>query len=293
MSLRAAGLVLAAAILAAAVVVPSPHSVVLTVDGQSGAYPSIAADGRFLAVAWGATGSDGTTSIYTAVSRDSGRTFAKPIRANDDGSRANLSGEQPPTLTLVPKTGQDPSVVVTWTAKTPGGTQLLSVRSDDGGQSFARPAVLPGSEGPGNRGWQATAATREGHVMAVWLDHRELAMPAGGATPMDHAAHQHGATPGQETDGVERAQRSKLFFAQLDDPSSAQAVTGGVCYCCKTALATAPAARSTWRGDMCTREAFAILPSLPPGTVDGRSPHPCGSARMAGSLTGVLKTDPP
>ena len=241
MRLKTSGVfVMTAAIVATTVVVPNRQSEVLTVDGQSSAYPSIAADGRFLAVAWGATGSDGTTSIYTAVSRDSGRTFARPILASDDGSRASLSGEQPPTLTLVPSAGQDPSVVVTWTAKTPRSTQLLSVRSDDGGQSFARPAILPGSEGPGNRGWQATATNREGHVMAVWLDHRELAMPAGGATPMDHAAHQHGATPGQETDGVERAQRSKLFFAQLDDPSSAQAVTGGVCYCCKTALATAP-----------------------------------------------------
>ena len=174
------------------------------------------------------------------MSRDSGRTFARPILTNDDGSLASLSGEQPPTLTLVPRSGQDPSVVVTWTTKTPGGTQLLSARSNDGGQSFTRPAALPGSDGSGNRGWQATATGRDGQVMAVWLDHRELAMPAGGAAPMDHAAHQHGAMPGRETDGVERAQRSKLFFAQLDDPSSAQALTGGVCYCCKTALATAP-----------------------------------------------------
>jgi hypothetical protein len=142
-------------------------------------------------------------------------------------------------MTLVPETGQDPVVVVTWTAKTSGGTQLLSVQSHDGGQSFTRPAALPGSEASGNRGWQAATAGNNGQVMAVWLDHRELAIPAG-ASAMDHSAHQHGATAGRETDGVERAQRSKLFFAQLGDPNSARALTGGVCYCCKTALATAP-----------------------------------------------------
>src|SRR6187401_1341069 len=99
MRLKASGVfVMTAAVVATTVVIPNRQSVVLTVDGQSSAYPSIAADGRFLAVAWGATGSDGITSIYTAVSRDSGRTFAKPILANDDGSRASLSGEQPPTL---------------------------------------------------------------------------------------------------------------------------------------------------------------------------------------------------
>ena len=130
--------------------------------------------------------------------------------------------------------------MVTWTARTPAGTQLLSARSNDGGQSFTRPAALPSSEASGNRGWQATAAGRDGQVMALWLDHRELAMPAGGAAPMGHGAHQHGASAGPKSDGVERAQRSKLFFARLDDTDGAHALTGGVCYCCKTALATAP-----------------------------------------------------
>ncbi len=32
------------------------------------------------------------------------------------------------------------------------------------------------------------------------------------------------------------AQRSKLFFASLDGTAAPRAVTGGVCYCCKTAL---------------------------------------------------------
>ena len=239
MSLKTSSVfVVAAAVAATTVVIPHRRAVELTVPGHSSAYPSITANGRFVAVAWGATASDGTTSIYTAVSRDAGRTFATPIRTNDGGRPASLSGEQPPTMTLVPRTDQDPAMIVTWTARTPGGTQLLSARSSDGGQSFTRPAALSGSEAPGNRGWQATAAGRDGHVIALWLDHRELAMPAGGA--MDHGAHQHGAEVGRETDSVERAQHSKLFFARLDDPNGAQALTGGVCYCCKTALATAP-----------------------------------------------------
>jgi hypothetical protein len=243
MSPRAIGVLVVAAtaaVLAISVVVPNRQSFVLTIEGHGSAYPSIAASGRFLAVTWGATSATGVTDIYMAVSRDAGRTFQNPTRANDDRSHAHLSGEQPPSLTLVPRAGQEPSVVVVWTAKTPGGTRLLSARSENGGRSFTPPAALPGSGGPGNRGWQATATSRNGQVMAVWLDHRQLAMPAGGATPMDHAAHQHGAQSGGQADGVERAQLSKLFFAQLDDPGSASSLTGGVCYCCKTAIATAP-----------------------------------------------------
>jgi hypothetical protein len=37
--------------------------------------------------------------------------------------------------------------------------------------------------------------------------------------------------------GVAMAQQSKLFFGSLDGTAAPRAVTGGVCYCCKTALA--------------------------------------------------------
>ena len=73
-------------------------------------------------------------------------------------------------------------------------------------------------------------------VLAIWLDHRELAK--GGPAPMSHSEHQHTAKAAQQTDGVARAQLSKLFFARLDGPESVRELTGGVCYCCKTTIAT-------------------------------------------------------
>jgi hypothetical protein len=62
-------------------------------------------------------------------------------------------------------------------------------------------------------------------------------------------AHVHGGTGAEPADGVARAQLSKLFFAHLDDANSARAVTGGVCYCCKTAVATGAdgAIYAAWR----------------------------------------------
>ena len=50
--------------------------------------------------------------------------------------------------------------------------------------------------------------------------------------------HQHGAAAHTPGDSVARAQLSQLFFATLDDPASAQAIASGVCYCCKTSVAT-------------------------------------------------------
>lgn len=202
------------------------------VKGRANAYASIAASGQFAAIAWGASVKD-ATDIHVAVSRDGGRSFSTPTRV---AGNARLAGEQPPRITLVSRAGRTPSIVVVWTANAPAGTRLLSSRSDDDGRTFTSPTPLPGSEAGGNRGWESIAASRSGDVAAVWLDHRESASGRRGSAPMNHVEHQHLAA-GQQ-DGVARAQLSKLWFARLGVTESAKALTGGVCYCCKTAIAT-------------------------------------------------------
>jgi hypothetical protein len=208
--------------------------VAVSVPGQVNATPSLAASGRVVALAWGVTKDQASTAVHVAVSRDSGRTFAAPVRVSDDRSAANLAAEQPPRVTLVPRAGREPSIVVMWTSKAASGTRLMVARSENGGTTFSRPAVLRASEAPGNRGWESLTTDRQGRVLALWLDHRELAAAGG-------AAHVHGAhaVASGASDGVERAQRSKLFFAPLEDPAGLREITGGVCYCCKTALAAA------------------------------------------------------
>jgi hypothetical protein len=236
-----------AALVAAAAGTPSGWAAELTVAGRSSANPSIAATGQFVAVAWGATTTDGPTDIYAAASRDGGRTFGSPVRVNDVAGEARLSGEQPPRVALVPRAGREPSLVVVWTARAAAGTRLLSARSDDGGKTFTRATALPGSNAPGSRGWEATATDRDGRVVAIWLDHRELAK--GATAPMSHAEHQHTAKAPQQSDGVARAQLSKLLFARLDRSDSARELTGGVCYCCKTTIAAGAdgAIYAAWR----------------------------------------------
>jgi len=210
----------------------------LAVNGRSNAQPSITASGRFVAVTWGAADADGATDVYVATSRDGGRTLGTPTRVNDAATVASLSGEQPPHVALIPRAGRDPAIVVVWTAKGATGTRLLSAQSDDGGKSFARPTEVPGTDAPGNRGWHAVTTDRDGHVVAVWLDHRELAQGSASGAGASASGHNHAAHGAQQTDGAARAQRSKLFFASLDGEATAQALTGGVCYCCKTAIAT-------------------------------------------------------
>src|SRR5215472_8482834 len=112
--------------------------VTLAISGRANATPSVAALDQSVAVVWGATLPSGGTDVYSAISRDGGRTFQKPVRVNDVDGDASLGLEQPPRISLVAHKGHDPSIVVVWTAKTKDGTRLLVARSENGGVSFAR-----------------------------------------------------------------------------------------------------------------------------------------------------------
>ena len=220
----------------------------VAVKGRTNGYASLAANGSFVGLAWGASTEKGVTDIYAAASRDGGRSFGPPVRVNDVAGAASLSGEQPPRIALVPRSGLDASMVVVWTAKSSGGTRVLSARSDDGGRRFSASQSIAGSEAPGNRGWDSIATDREGRVVAVWLDHRELAATGSGTAPQ-HADHQHASGGGDRSDSVARAQLSKLFFGRVGSPATARPVAAGVCYCCKTTVAVggSGAIYAAWR----------------------------------------------
>jgi hypothetical protein len=222
---------------------PARAETALRVAGRTNATPNVAAHGRFVAVAWGGAMPDGTTDVFVAVSRDGGTRFGTPVRVNDVAGDARLNGEQPPQVALIARTDREPSIVVVWTTKGPNGTVLKQSRSEDGGQTFSAAAAVPGSEAAGNRGWEAIAVEPGGRVDAVWLDHREM------AADLSSSHHEHSAASGSKPDGVAMAQKSKLFFASLDGAVGAAPITGGVCYCCKTALAAGAsgAVYAAWR----------------------------------------------
>jgi hypothetical protein len=205
----------------------------LGVAGRSNSTPSIAAADDLVAVAWGASDASGETDVFAATSRDGGRTFTPPVRVNDIVGDARVNGEQPPRVSVT-----EHALTIVWTAKGERGTTLLQARSTDG-RTWTKAAVVPGGDAAGNRGWENIAAlpaasSAAARTFAVWLDHRELAKQDG-----DVAAshHDHAAMSAGKPDGVAMAQKSKLYVAALDGASPPVAVTGGVCYCCKTAIA--------------------------------------------------------
>lgn len=215
----------------------------LGVEGRSNAFVTSTAIGQFVAMTWAATVPDGATDIYAVVSTNGGARLSAPVRVNAVAGQARVNGEQPPRVALVPRKGTTAEIVVVWTARESSGTRLLAARSRDGGRSFAATEVVAGSEAAGNRGWQATAVTSAGNVLALWLDHRDTV--ASGAGHVHGAAQEHAP----REDGVARAQRSQIFAGSLDGTIAAQSLARGVCYCCKTSLAAGPGGSvvAAWR----------------------------------------------
>jgi hypothetical protein len=224
--------------------------VTLAVRGRSNATPSIAAEGNTVVVAWSATvPNGGAADVFAAVSHDGGRTFGAPSRVNDVDGDARVNGEQPPRVAL-----RESAITVVWTAKGANGTRLVQTSSADAGRTFTKAQPVPGADAAGNRGWENIAAghgvAASGRTLAVWLDHRELARQD---AQVAVAHHDHtkaaGAGAGGKPDGVAMAQKSKLYIASLDGAVAPHAITGGVCYCCKTAIAigTDGAVYTAWR----------------------------------------------
>lgn len=225
-----------------------PHAVArttLAVPGRANANVSMAVSGSLVAAVWSASAPAGDTDVFSATSRDGGQTFAAPVRVNSTPGDARVNGEQPPRLALKARPSGVPEIVVVWTTKGSAGTKLLQATSTDGGRTFAPSALVPGSDAAGNRGWEAVAAGPGGHFFSVWLDHRKLAAPD--QTKMAGEHHHEGAaapaaakTTTAPMDGVAMAQLSQLYVTALDGSIAPQSVTGGVCYCCKTAVVAGP-----------------------------------------------------
>jgi len=211
-------------------------AVSLGIPQRTNANVSIAAQGAFVAVVWSASSSDGGTDIYAAVSRDGGASFLPHTRVNATPGDARVNGEQPPRVVLRRQRGAPPAIVVIWTVKRDAGTQLLTAESRDGGRTFAE-SPIAGSRAAGNRGWESIAVDAKGDVYALWLDHRELARQE---TPPPAQHHGHDSSAGAKRDGVAMAQLSKLYVSRVGTPADPHVVTGGVCYCCKTAIAARP-----------------------------------------------------
>ena len=194
---------------------------------RANATPSVAAAGRFVAVAWGASAA-GQSDVFVSVSQDEGVTFGTPVKVNTVAGEARLGGEQPPVAVAPAKDSAHPTITVLWTAGRER-PELKSTTSRDGGRTFDAPLTLQAAGAPGSRGWPALAIDSGALTHAIWLDHRGHGDVVKGA----HSGHHEAAA----RDGVAEAQKSALYYAPANGSGAERKLADGVCYCCKTAFA--------------------------------------------------------
>ena len=207
------------------------------IRGRTDATPSVAAIGAFVAVVWGA-GANGKADVFVATSRDGGRTFNVPVQVNRTLGEGRLGGELPPRVAIHEVYGQSqPTVTVLWNARN-AATTIKVARSTDGGRTFTAAIELQSDRAIGDRGWPALAVDQRGVAHAVWLDHRALAARrAAGAEGAKPAPHVHGTSATGDSSVL--AQGSALYYAASASGSvQERQLATGVCYCCKTALAS-------------------------------------------------------
>jgi hypothetical protein len=231
---------LSAAAGAMALQAAAPSVLVLMVPGRASANVSLAANGQFVAAAWSASAPDGTTDIYAAASRDGGHAFSRPVRVNSTPGDARVNGEQPPRVALSARPGRAPGITVLWTAKGAAGTRLLSASSLDEARTFSPSRTVPGSDAPGNRGWESMVAGTGDRLFAAWLDHRRMAETQQAGTAAEHHHESATGTTATAQGGMAMSELSQLYVGTIDGTVGARGVTSGVCYCCKTAMAAGP-----------------------------------------------------
>jgi len=232
---------LVAGVMVAPLAARAQTATTLAIAGRSGANPSLASRGEFVALAFSAASPSGM-DLYVVSSRDGGRTFSAPSQVNAVAGQARVSGEQPPRVALVPRGAGDPEIVVVWTVKTGNDWTLLHARSQNAGRTFGEATPVPGSDAAGARGWEAVDVDEQGRVNVLWLDHRDAAALMNHAMPGDTKAAES-AKP----DPTERAKLSRLYYGSLGT-STPKSLTQSVCYCCKTALVHAGGATfAAWR----------------------------------------------
>ncbi len=223
-----------------------PEILTLKVDGRANATPWIDARGNWVALTWGATRAEGGADVFVVVSQDGGVSFRGPVRVNAVEGDARVGGELPPRVAITaPSNGRGgptdppgaPEVVVAWGSRS-DVTEIKVARSRDGGRRFEAAASVQAAGAKGDRGWHALALDARGRAHVMWLDHRGLATRA--TTEHDH-----------HKSGPDMAQFSGLYYARPDTQggSAERELTKGVCYCCKTALATGADGRlyAAWR----------------------------------------------
>lgn len=141
-----------------------PMLVMMAAAATSYRQPQLAAGHGMVAMVFG-----GGSSIYFAASQDEGRSFLPAVKVAETGSLA-LGRHRGPRLAILKD-----ALVISAVAGEKEGTQagtLMTWRSTDRGESWARAGVINDVPEAAREGLHAMSARPDGSLFAVWLDLR-------------------------------------------------------------------------------------------------------------------------
>ena len=220
----------------------------LGVPGRTNAHVSLAAEGEFVVAAWAASLPSGVTDVFVAVSRDAGLTFGTPTRVNSEIGDARINGEQPPRVAV-----RDGGLVAAIPASRSSGLRrvrrarrycwvdppILASRSR-GPRLFREPMRLATAAGRPSRRIEGGPAR---HVARPSRAGRGRHRQTGGrhAQSRGHGTV-NGPLPRRRTRPMvspwpRNRSSTSACLLKLTTATAPRPITGGVCYCCKTALA--------------------------------------------------------
>lgn len=196
-----------------------------------------APDGSALYLAWVEGDSSGRRLRFSA-SADRGGSWSTPVTVSDGPDDVGPAhGEAAPRLVAAP--GGRVALVWSRSVQVPGrqwpASMIRFAHSSDGGSTWSSVRTLndDSTAAPGTHTFHGAAWSERSGLVAAWLDER------GGA---DFPGHHHAV--GDQSAAVTMESDARIFMASSGDFgrnwSANRAVWGGVCPCCRVALAPEP-----------------------------------------------------
>jgi hypothetical protein len=203
-----------------------PKPVRISADNTDAAEPTVASgtDGTIY-VAWVEHRANKEADVLLAHLDHEGQPILAPVRVNPNAGEATAWRGDPPTLAVA----SDGTVYVGWTGRVEasGGhaNDLYLSASRDGGKTFEQPVKVNDDEKKATHGMHSLAVTADNRVYVVWLDERNVVMPAANEK-------------GMKMEHMEA--NREVFFATSTDGghsfSPNQRLAKEACPCCKTAV---------------------------------------------------------
>ncbi|MFM2440678.1 MAG: hypothetical protein RLZZ349_405, partial [Pseudomonadota bacterium] len=124
--------------------------------------------------------------VLVDMSRDLGKSFAKPMAINTIAQKIAADGEARPKIVI----GPEGNIYLTWTEalKTPFSGYIWFVRSINSGKSFDKPYIVHQDRSEITHRFDALNVSPNGNVTVTWVDKRDLIAAKATNKPYDGAA---------------------------------------------------------------------------------------------------------